>query len=76
MADFMFDPPLSLKGGVMVRTLEQAAAFARNLINARLPRGRDGVLHLLEAASGEKREREAADAFRAWVEAEGLIRAR
>jgi hypothetical protein len=38
--------------------------------------GREGVLHLLEAASGEKREREAADAFRAWVEAEGLILAR
>ncbi len=73
MAEFMFEPPLRLTRGVTVRTLDQAAAFARNLIDARWPQRRDGVLHYLEGASGHERERDAANAFWAWAEAEGLL---
>jgi hypothetical protein len=70
----MFEPPLRLTRGVTVRTLDQAAAFARNLIDARWPLRRAGVLRLLEGASGHEREGDAANAFRAWAEAEGLLK--
>ena len=71
MAEFVFDPPLRLTRGVTVRMLDQAAAFARSYIDTKLPRRREGVLRRLEAASGHERERDAANAFRAW--AEGLL---
>ncbi len=74
MAEFMFEPPLRLTRGVTVRTLDQAAAFAHNFIDARWPLRRAGVLRRLEAASGHERERDAANAFRAWAEAEGLLK--
>jgi hypothetical protein len=73
MAEFVFEPPLRLARGVTVRTLDEAADFARNYVGARLQRRRDGILRRLESASGEEREREAANAFRAWVEAEGPL---
>jgi hypothetical protein len=76
MAEFMFEPPLSLKGGVTVRTLDQAAAFARNLIDAQWPLRRAAILRRLDGASGHEGERDAAAAFRDWVEAEGLMLAR
>jgi hypothetical protein len=74
MAKFIFEPPLRLTRGITVHTLEQAAAFARNLIDPQWPLQRAGVLRRLEAASGHERERDAANAFRAWAEAEGLAR--
>ena len=73
MAEFVFDPPLHLKRGVTVRTLDDAADFARKYVGARLSRRRDGVLRRLEAASGYEEGRDAAKAFRIWAEAEGLL---
>jgi hypothetical protein len=73
MSEFVFDPPLRLAGNVAVRTLDDAAAFTRNSEAARRPMVRDGVLRRLEAASGFEQERDAANAFRAWIEAEGIL---
>jgi hypothetical protein len=73
MADYVFDPPLVLARHVVVRTLAQAAAFARAYVDPRRPAARDGVLRRLEAASGLEEERHAADAFRAWAQDEGVL---
>jgi hypothetical protein len=72
MSEFLFDPPLQLPGNVTVRTLDDAAAFTRNYKTPRQPLIRDGVLHRLEGASNPEEERNAANAFRAWVEEEGI----
>ena len=71
MAKSVFDPSLDLHG-IKARKLDDAAAFARKYVGARLPRRRDGILRQLEAASGEEQECEAANAFLAWVKAQGL----
>jgi hypothetical protein len=73
MAEFVFEPPVQLKGDVTVRTLGEAADFARKYVGSRLPRRRDGILKGLEAALGYKKGRDAANAFRHWAEAEGLL---
>jgi hypothetical protein len=73
MAEFVFEPPVQLKGDVTVRTLGEAADFARKYVGSRLPRRRDGILKGLEAASGYEKARDAANAFRHWAEAEGLL---
>ena len=72
MSEFLFDPPLRLAGDVTVRTLDDAAAFTRNYKTARQPVIRDGVLRRLEGASTLEEERNGANAFRAWVEEEGI----
>jgi len=72
MSEFLFDPPLRLTSDVTVRTLDDAAAFTRNYKTARQPMIRDGVLRRLEGASSPEEERNAANAFRAWVEEEGI----
>jgi hypothetical protein len=72
MSEFVFDPPLRLAGDVTVRTLDDAAAFTRTYKTAQQPMVRDGVLHRLEGASSPEEERNAANAFRAWVEEEGI----
>jgi hypothetical protein len=74
MSEFLFDPPLGLAGDVTVRTLDDAAAFTRNYKTARQPIIRDGVLRRLEGASGLEEERNAANAFRAWIEEEDILR--
>ena len=73
MSEFVFDPPLRLAGNVTVRTLDDAAAFTRNYKTSRQPMVQDGILHRLEAASSQEQERNAANAFRAWVEEEGIL---
>ena len=73
MADFVFEPPLRLEGEVTVHTLREAADFARKYLGSRLPRRRDGILKGLEAASGYEKGRDAANAFRHWAWAEGLL---
>ena len=66
MSEFLFDPPLRLAGDVTVRTLDDKTA--------RQPMIRDGVLRRLEGASTLEEERNAANAFRAWIEEEGILR--
>jgi hypothetical protein len=72
MAEFTFDPPIRLQRGIVVLTLEDAAAFMRSYANAKLPMARDAVLRRLESARVEGELQVAANGFRAWACAEGL----
>ena len=73
MAEFGFDPPLTLRGNVVVRNLDDAVRFMVGYREARRPDFRTSILHRLEGAAGEAEERGAGDAFLDWVETEGLI---
>jgi hypothetical protein len=73
MADFVFEPPLRLARDVTVRTLDDAAEFARTYVGPRLPYRRDRLVRRLEEISDEASARVAARAFRAWAIAEGLL---
>ena len=73
MTDFVFEPPLRLARDVTVRTLDDAAEFARTYVSPRLPYRRDRVVRRLEEVSDEASARLAARAFRAWAMAEGLL---
>jgi hypothetical protein len=73
MKEFVFKPPLRLTRGVEVRTLNHAAEFASNYVGAKSARRRERVVELLQAATGYENERAAANDFRAWAEAEGLL---
>ena len=73
MTEFVFKPPLRLARDVSVRTLDDAAEFARTYVGPRLPRRRDRIVRGLEEISDEASGRVAARAFRAWAIAEGLL---
>jgi len=73
MTDFVFEPPLRLVREVTVRTLDDAAEFARTYVGPRLSYRRERVVRRLEEISGEASARGAARAFRAWAIAEGLL---
>ena len=73
MTDFVFDPPLRLARDVIVRTLDDAAEFARTFVGPRLPHRRDRIVRRLEEVSDEASARVAARTFRAWALAEGLM---
>jgi hypothetical protein len=73
MPEFRLDPPLTLKGNIVVRNLDDAVRFVIGYREARRPELQTSVLHRLEGAAGEAEERGAGDAFLDWVEAEGLI---
>ena len=75
MTEFVFDPPLRLAREVTVRTLDDAAEFARTYVGPRLPYRRDRVVHRLEEISDKASARVAARAFRAWAIAGSLIKA-
>jgi hypothetical protein len=68
MPEFRFDPPLTLKGNIVLRNLDDAVRFMIGYREARRPALQTSVL--LERAAREAEER---DAFRGWTEAEGLI---
>ena len=68
-----FDPPLVLRGNVVVQTLDDAADFVRRYKDAQRPVMQDGLLRKLERADADDEQRIAADAFRAWAEVEGLL---
>jgi hypothetical protein len=73
MPEFRFDPPLTLKGNIVVRNLDDAVRFMIGYREARRPALQTSVLYRLEGAVGEVDERHAGYAFRGWAEAEGLI---
>ena len=73
MMEFVFDPPLRLAREVTVRTLDDAAEFARTYVGPRLPHRRDRIVRRLEEVSDDASARIAAQAFRAWAIAEGLL---
>ena len=72
---FRFAPPLRLAGKPVatVQSLDEAAAYLRGYKGARWPMTQNGVLHRIEGAKSEAEQIEAANAFRAWAEAEGLV---
>ena len=51
MTDFVFNPPLRLARDVTVRTLDDAAEFARTYVGPRLPHRRDRIVRRLEEVS-------------------------
>ena len=73
MTDFVFNLPLRLARDVTVRTLDDAAEFARTYVGPRLPHRRDRIVRRLEEVSDRASMRIAARAFRAWAIAEGLL---
>jgi hypothetical protein len=73
MTDFVFEPPLRVARGVTVRTLDDAAEFARTYVGPRLPFRRDRMVRRLEEVSDKAGARIVARAVRAWAIAEGLL---
>jgi hypothetical protein len=73
MAEFVFEPPLRLKGRVTINSLSQAILYIRNCTDVRQPRTRESVLRIIESAASPEQHRLAAKTFRFWVEAEGLL---
>ena len=73
MTEFRFDPPVTLKGNVVVRNLDDAVRFMIGYREARRPALQTSVLFRLEGAAGEAEERHAGYTFRGWAEAEDLI---
>jgi hypothetical protein len=73
MTEFRFDPPLTLKGNVVVRNLDDAVRFMIGYREARRPALQTSVLYRLEGAAGEEEEHHAGHAFRGWAEGESLI---
>jgi hypothetical protein len=63
MRDFVFEPPLRLARDVTVRTLDDAAEFARTYVGPRLPRRRDRMVRRLEEVSDDSTARVAARMF-------------
>ena len=57
MPEFRFDPPLTLKGNIVVRNLDDAVRFIISYREAYRPELRTSVLHRLEGAAGEAEER-------------------
>jgi hypothetical protein len=73
MSEYRFDPPLTLKGDIVVRDLDEAARFMVGYRKARRPEFQTSVLHRLEGAEGEAEERAAGKAFLDWAEEEYLL---
>jgi hypothetical protein len=75
MSDFVIDPPVHLRAHpeVAVRSLDDAAAVVRQYARDPLDSKAESVLHRLEGATGMAQEAEAALAFRAWAESEGIL---
>ena len=73
MTEFRFDPPLTLKGNVVVRNLDDAVRFMIGYREARRPALQTSVPYRLQGAAGEEEERQAGYAFRGWAEGESLI---
>jgi hypothetical protein len=73
MTDFVFEPPLRFARDITVRTLDDAAKFARTYVGPRSPHRRDRLVRRLEEISDDASARIAARAFRAWAIAEGLL---
>ena len=73
MPEFRFDPPLTLKGNIVIRNLDDAVRFLVSYREAWRPALQTSVLHRLEGAASEAEERDAGYAFRGWAEAEHLM---
>ena len=75
LSDFAIDPPLRIRGrsDVVVSSLDQAAAFIRPYDTRTADPITRGVLFRLERAANSEDAKDAADAFRWWLEQNGLL---
>jgi hypothetical protein len=73
MTVFVFEPPLRLAREVSVRTLDDAADFARTYVGPHSPQRRDRLVRRLQEISDDASARIAARAFRTWAIDEGLL---
>ena len=75
MSDFPIEPELHVRvgRGRTLRSIDEAAEFARKLARQRNSREWDGVLYRLEAVRSAADARDAANALRALLEAEDLL---
>jgi hypothetical protein len=73
MAEFKFEPPIMLTNNVSVSTLDDAAECVRTFHGSRRPLVQESVLRRLEGADTPWEQRNAADAFIAWAQDEGLL---
>lgn len=73
MSEFKFDPPLTLKGDVVVRSIDDAVKFILAYNDPRQSATPRRLLYHLEGAIGESEERNIAYAFREWAESKNLI---
>ena len=55
MAEFGFDPPLTLKGNVVVRNLDDAVRFMVGYRDSRRPDFQTSILHRIEGAAAKQR---------------------
>jgi len=74
-ADFRFSPPVNIEAvpDDPIETIAQAARFLRSHRDGEIDIARDTVLEQLEAARTIEEQQTAAEAFLAWLDAEGLI---
>ncbi len=70
---FQYKPALRLVGGLVIRNLDEATEFARRYEASRNVVRRDSLVHKLEGARTAEQMADAANAFRAWIEGEGLL---
>jgi hypothetical protein len=54
MPEFRFDPPLTLKGNIVVRNLDDAVRFMIGYREARRPALQTSVLHRVEGAAKQR----------------------
>jgi hypothetical protein len=73
MTEFKFHPPITMKDGVIVCTLDDAAAFVRSYKDAHRPLMQENVLRRLEGAASADALRDAATTFRGWAESENVV---
>lgn len=74
MTGWRFDPPLAVRGfpGLLVHTLDEAERFMHEH-ESLAGHSREGVLRRLQVADDPASERDAAMAFKGWLEAERLL---
>lgn len=73
MTPFRFDPPLRIRGYPRpILTLDDAERYMHEQTEGR-GHNREGVLRRLQAASDPEADLYAGLAFKAWLEAEGLL---
>lgn len=73
---FQLDPALLVRGdgrAVTIRTLDDALAFIESHPLAEASANRQGVIFRLHGATTTGEKAEAADAFRQWAEAAGVL---
>ena len=75
LSDFMIDPPLRVRGrpDLVIGSLDEAAAFIRPYDAKTADPITRGVLFRLERASNPADAKDAADAFRWWLEQNHLL---